>query len=35
MSIIPLLAKSIQELSEKINNQQKTIDDLNNKLNNK
>jgi uncharacterized coiled-coil protein SlyX len=35
MSIIPLLTKSIQELSEKINNQQKTIDDLNNKLNNK
>jgi hypothetical protein len=33
MSIIPLLAKSIQELSEKINNQQKTIDDLNDKLN--
>jgi cell division protein FtsL len=33
MSIIPLLAKSIQELSEKINNQQKIIDDLNDKLN--
>ena len=34
MSIIPLLTKSIQELSEKINNQQKTIDDLNDRLNN-
>jgi hypothetical protein len=34
MSIIPLLTKSIQELSEKINNQQKTIDDLNDKLSN-
>jgi hypothetical protein len=33
MSIIPLLTKSIQELSEKINNQQRTIDELNNKLN--
>jgi len=28
MSLIPLLTKSIQELSEKINEQQKTIDDL-------
>jgi hypothetical protein len=28
MSLIPLLTKSIQELSEKINRQQKTIEDL-------
>jgi hypothetical protein len=28
MSLIPLLTKSVQELSDKINDQQKTIDDL-------
>ena len=33
MSIIPLLTKSIQELTEKINEQQKTIDDLSSRLN--
>jgi galactitol-specific phosphotransferase system IIB component len=32
MSIIPLLTKSIQELTEKINEQQKTIDDLSARL---
>ena len=32
MSIIPLLTKSIQELTARINDQQKTIDDLNDKL---
>jgi hypothetical protein len=32
MSIIPLLTKSIQELTARIDTQQKTIDDLNDKL---
>ena len=32
MSIIPLLTKSIQELTARIDTQQKTIEDLNNKL---
>ena len=32
MSLIPLLTKSIQELSEKINEQQKTIEDLTRRL---
>jgi hypothetical protein len=32
MSLIPLLTKSIQELSEKINEQQKTIEDLTKRL---